>query len=88
MTTMRLPWPRFTFRRLMILVAIVGLALGCEITRRRRETFLEKAQFFDDTASTCKDPNESESWMVLSRKHARAARYPWLPVGPDPPQPK
>jgi hypothetical protein len=25
---------------------------------------------------------------VLARKYLRAARYPWLPVAPDPPEPK
>jgi hypothetical protein len=24
----------------------------------------------------------------MRRKHERAARYPWLPVGPDPPEPE
>jgi hypothetical protein len=26
--------------------------------------------------------------LALSRKYERAARYPWLPVAPDPPEPK
>ena len=25
---------------------------------------------------------------ILARKYRRAARYPWLPVGPDPPEPE
>jgi hypothetical protein len=32
--------PRFTLRRLMVLVAVAGLALGIERSRRRREALL------------------------------------------------
>jgi hypothetical protein len=28
-----------------------------------------------------------ERWAALARKYERAARYPWLPVEPDPPAP-
>jgi hypothetical protein len=28
-----------------------------------------------------------ERWTALARKWERAARYPWLPVEPDPPEP-
>jgi hypothetical protein len=29
----------------------------------------------------------SEYFEALQRKYERAARYPWLPVAPDPPEP-
>jgi hypothetical protein len=40
---MRLPKYRFTVRRLMITVAVVGMLLGLEYGRRRRATCLELA---------------------------------------------
>ena len=27
-------------------------------------------------------------WQMVAEKYERAARYPWLPVAPDPPEPK
>ena len=29
-----------------------------------------------------------ETYAALARKYERAARYPWLPVDPDPPEPR
>jgi hypothetical protein len=29
----------------------------------------------------------ADYYAALARKHERAARYPWLPVEPDPPMP-
>jgi hypothetical protein len=43
---MRMPRVRFTVRQLMILVAVVGLILGSELTRRRCVQFRERARFY------------------------------------------
>jgi hypothetical protein len=32
--------------------------------------------------------NETTFWLNLTRKYEHAARYPWLAVEPDPPQPE
>lgn len=37
---MRLPRPRFSMKWLMVAVAVVGLAMGAEMTRRRRSLYI------------------------------------------------
>ncbi len=51
----RLNLPRFTIRRLMVAVAVVALALGFEVTRRRRGAFRELARI-----------NENSAWVLRS----------------------
>lgn len=103
---MRLPRLRFPVRRMMVAVAIVGLAFGLW---RRRESFLEKSRQNTGAATLhpCRLPPEAgtdeypqwqeEEEMIrrrddhllrLAAKYERAARYPWLPVAPDQPEPK
>ena len=45
---MRLPRVRFTVRRMMIAVAVVGTIFGCELTRRRWDTFRTMAAYHAD----------------------------------------
>jgi hypothetical protein len=137
---MRLPRPRFTVLRLMIVVAVVAVACGFEMCRRRRDTFKArsnlhtiKSMAFDyvrlvkhsEYEALRRSPNlaaeyfpqfrrgrgqrkapvleeimekakfASETNGEAARYHAQmrdkyeyAARYPWLPVAPDPPEPK
>jgi hypothetical protein len=97
--------PRFTVRRLMVAVAIVGLTLGFEVIRRRRVAFLEIARLNDNTASVLRSelsesdepgPHGDPITMrrladycdAMRKKYELAARYPWLPVEPDPPEPQ
>ncbi len=103
---MRVPRVRFTVRRMMVAVAIVGLASGLW---RRRESFLEESRRYAVAATLhpCSLPPEEgtdeyrrwqeEEEMIrrrddhllrLAAKYERAARYPWLPVAPDPPEPR
>jgi hypothetical protein len=99
---MRLPHPRFSLRWMMIGVAVVGIMLGFEITRRRQEGFLSMARLWDNTEFTSRQAADStpgphgdpvamrrlaEYAHNLRMKYERAARYPWLPVEPDPPEP-
>lgn len=127
-----MPRPRFNLRWLMLAVAVVGLACGGEVMRRRADKFTERAAYFareeqmsrwgvealeEQIADSLMDleshrKNKSKpkvdlnSWVLfwearlkarcvianqkasLRRKYERAARYPWLPVAPDPPEPK
>ena len=96
MPTMRL---RFTVRGMMSAVAVVAALIGAGIgLSRRRERFLARAalhgveigpaatvhySFNDDRAMRWR------TWHArLVEKYERAARHPWLPVAPDPPEPK
>ena len=124
---MRLPRPQFTVRRLMLVVALAGLALGGGIwgskmwrlsgvhartarfhrswlgLYRQRETVILKslgrleqfaaqhalpppsvARHRDDAAGYARKADFREA---LALKYERAARYPWLPVETDPPEP-
>jgi hypothetical protein len=100
---MRLPRVRFTVRRMMAAMAIAGALLGAEIMRERRERFAELARVFGGTAWSARRAAENppgthgdpvtmrsiaEYADALQMKYARASRYPWLPVAPDPPEPR
>ena len=124
---MWLPRPRFTVRRLMIAVAVVGIftAWGIEGERRRarfsEENFLHSLNhdfkqeclykvglpdeiglgpvipgFEKDHARMVEDRMKLSRWLVskveyykfMAAKYEFAARYPWLPVLPDPPEPE
>ncbi len=96
---MKLPQIRFTVRRMMVLVAIVALIMWGEIRRARFERVkLHLEAEWKEMASMCSDglPSptpESDAAAVakinylrtMRPKYDRAARYPWLPVDPDPP---
>jgi hypothetical protein len=91
--------PRFTTRRLMVLVAVAGLAMGVALELRRRSEFFQRiAQAHAERAVENlwgilgPDADSASRKYVyhngLSQKYKRAARYPWLPVPPDPPPPE
>ncbi len=91
--------PRMTTRRWMIAVAVV--AVGCaavlhSLEDRRRErfariadqhiaVFLVPAQVPDRERRSVK---RLDWHRKMADKYLRAARYPWLPVEPDPLKPK
>lgn len=93
----RLPRVRVRLWWVMVAVALVGLASGAiiEIGRRRdRYTASCYRHFFQAEWSGMPASQRSPERLryeayhrVLSRKYAQAARYPWLPVAPDPPPP-
>lgn len=98
---MRMPRPRLTIRRLMLVVAIVGVVLGTSITIRRRATEFESRaaahrekwiKIFTMTEGSTGDTPERRRRLghlaEMDLKYQRAARYPWLPVAADPPEPK
>jgi hypothetical protein len=92
---MPMPRFRFTVRRMMVAVAIVavaGFALAVGLRRssfRTLEDFHRRAKA--DAVSSIRgrkgralaDYHDGLRW-----KYARAARYPWLPVAPDPSEPE
>src|SRR5262245_6341618 len=107
--------PRFTTRRLMVLVAMVALCLsgGLWTARmlRERDRRLQRAALHsrglaaialesargqaslrrfprpDGEQSTHDFLRRNRPWIAyhegMRAKYLRAARYPWLPVGPD-----
>lgn len=86
---MRFPRMQFSVRRLMVAVVIVGSVLG--ILSERRARFLEIAERHKFSPS---DPAfsyfpcgglllEMAYHENMVSKYEHAARYPWLPVGPD-----
>lgn len=84
--------PRMRVRTLLLVVAAVAIALACtqwfdSVTRRvtnYRELEAVHARVSADAASRS-DRKLAAHHDWLRRKYARAARYPWLPLAPDPP---
>jgi hypothetical protein len=98
---MRLPRVRFTVRRLMVAVAIAGLAFGglkySEILRSRSVRYRELATVHEFAALELQlakylgEPPEPLRVLyhnALAQKYHRAASQPWFLAEPDPPEPK
>jgi hypothetical protein len=87
---MRVPRVRFTVRRMMVAVAVVGLLLGGAAWMRRRSLWhLGLAiSHTEESVAWQIDPPRAIHLARLAERHARAARYPWLPLAPGPPGPK
>jgi hypothetical protein len=113
---MRMPRFRFTVRRMMVAVAIVGFLLGAaamwRIAASRGASAAYHAREAEFSRRSLKDYRDGRVTLrgtltdreaariarrleriapyhdVLARKYERAARYPWLPVEPDPPEPE
>jgi hypothetical protein len=92
---MRMPRFRFTVRRMMVAVAIVGLASGVLIERHRRFDRLAKEhineywKYVPEDELRPREPNPEADWhLIMYFNYDHAARYPWLPVAPDPPEPE
>jgi hypothetical protein len=84
---MRLPSMRFTIRDMTLFVVIVGVGLGMAYRSKRLR------QMGDDhwaRHASFWGISYRKSWwhFDLTMKYWRAARYPWLPVEPDPPEPE
>jgi hypothetical protein len=96
--------PRFTIRRMMVVVAIVCALLGVDRMARRRAYCLEQAKLWKERADefvtgagVCLKEEFDKPGMytalyertrAIERNYRHAARYPWLPVEPDPPWPE
>jgi hypothetical protein len=94
--TMRLPRMQLTIRRMMIAVAVVGVAFSIPAAlRRRSEAFAQiyQAHFRAANALLFSPPRPMRvslfHWHIqLGRKYQAAATRPWLPVESDPPKPE
>ncbi len=84
-----MPWrPRFTVRRLMVAVAIMGLICGVSTHLYRRSAHFHRlAVRHHSIGYTSSSTSKIEHHLALSEKYERASRYPWLSVEPDPPEP-
>jgi hypothetical protein len=95
--------PRMTTRRWMVAVAVVAMLMGeadiAQRLRRRRDEFVSRAQWHGEIVATWNarwrpaPPGAATLRLMdyhgsLARKYERAARYPWLPVEPDPREPE
>jgi hypothetical protein len=90
---MRLPRPRYTVRRLMVAVAIIAVATYAGIVVWRIETYAMRAdahaRHLNSGHSFEYDSTDLIQWHERMRlKYENAARNPWLPIAPDPPEPK
>ena len=97
---MKIPRPRLTIRRLMILVALAGLiAAGAATLRRRAQFAREQAAShgakFRKVLDACKNPEDIQRAGVRINYYVRqtlrwraAAARPWLYFEADPPAPK
>jgi hypothetical protein len=90
---MRLPRLRLTVRRLMLAVAAVALVIWSGRLYQLRQMFLEKTEDNKlailqlDAGISCYTEDHMTWHEEMKQKYERAARYPWLPVEPDPPYP-
>jgi hypothetical protein len=90
---MRLPRVRFTVRRLMVAVAVVGFALASltlSANYSRRADYFASLQpeWVSWQSGSHSFRAKWDYWVEMEHKYRRAARYPWLPVAPDPPEPE
>jgi hypothetical protein len=84
--------PRLTTRHLLVLVALVGLALGSVAWMQRRAASFRGVAAHHRSRIILVGPPSSlfdltVYHMEMAQKYERAARYPWLLVEPDPPEP-
>jgi hypothetical protein len=99
---MPLPRVRFTMRRMMVAVAVVAMLLctGMQVSRMSYRAYIYRLKFslnrrnadgYARQADRYGDPRSAARAVhsrILAEKYERAARYPWLPIEPDPPLPK
>ncbi len=92
---MKLHRVRFTVRRLMVVVAIVGitsgLAVWCAKMHRLSRSYLARSGYYE-LRYDANPPSPSAKvrdweWQMMM-KYQRLAMTPWNPVEPDPPEPK
>jgi hypothetical protein len=92
---------RFTVRRLMVAVTIMGIVLGVTIKRHNQfrkiashhqaevETLVSRIDTAGYGALSDQPLISRAEWHELMRhRYERAARCPWLPAPPDAPEPQ
>ena len=95
-----MPRVRFTVRGMMIAVAVVAVALGMLVERRQRFGRIasnhrnQAGRWFASLERSGGSGDLSYEGAIFGwhmKKHLKyehAARYPWLPVAPDAPEPE
>jgi hypothetical protein len=83
--------PRMTTRRWMIMIAVVAIVLGAIAIDERRDRFRQLAAYHDRVVQALRppyvpqvNPRRVAYHRDLAAKYERAARYPWLPLEPEP----
>jgi hypothetical protein len=79
----------------MVIVAVACVVLALIVwMQRRAATFRDRAILFQLEGAFPNDPSDpvldrrTIHNRAMADKYWRAFRYPWLPVAPDPPEPK
>jgi hypothetical protein len=83
----------------MVVVAVAAFAIGFGRLWETRQFYLRKAARHEESRAEIwfrnfpgfdpsSVPESAKYHEAMSRKYEHAARYPWLPVAPDPPEPK
>ena len=96
---MPLPRARLTVRWMMIGVALAALAIGSMVARSRRmgevaarhdAQAIEHSQMMPLPNGGLAEllDNRGQWHRAMAEKYRHAARRPWLPVAPDPPEPE
>jgi hypothetical protein len=81
--------PRITVRRLAVLVALAALCCLVPIRLRQRSAEFERRANEHYPGAMSSPTIEKMHYHVgMLAKYQHAARYPWLPVAPDPPEPE
>lgn len=92
--------PRFRLATLMMAVAVVAIAVGIPMERYHRfgktadhfraevERFLSVTPYQHLMSYSERDDRRLDWLCAMRLKYERAARYRWIPVPPDPPEPK
>ena len=85
--------PRFRLRTLVVAVAGLAVAVAMASLSIRSAAYSQLAEYHRVEAFRSSYPGALNGPARLARhlelhsKYERAARYPWLPVAPDPPPP-
>jgi hypothetical protein len=90
---MRLPRVRFTVRRMMVMVAISESVMApaawlAPRADRFHNRAIEHLRLMHESVRDASGRDASGYHAVVCLKYRAAASYPWLPVAPDPPEPK
>jgi hypothetical protein len=85
--------PRPTTGHLLILIAWAAVASYAAYLVRRSEALRAEAErhhaaWISHFDSNSPIPSKAHYHHAMKWKYRHAARYPWLPVEPDPPEPE
>lgn len=80
--------PRFRLRTLLILVVLAGVGVGGYVLWGRSVEYAQKAEQYRIMGGVAHSPVAAQRRYRVADHYRRAARYPWLTVAPDPPEPE